>query len=173
MNYDLISRTAAFDILDAYQVMVENGEGNPYAWARLRMSELPPAQPELIEKAAYIRGFEHGRTQGMIDRKAEEVAQSDLQPTCNQLATDAISRQEALNIRFSDAIKEDGVLYVPLWDFIDGLKSLPSAQTEPAIPLQWIEAHIEWLKSLDNAFSTLTAVQISAMVNKWKEGMKG
>ena len=25
------------------------------------------AQPELIEKAAYIRGFEQGRTQGMID----------------------------------------------------------------------------------------------------------
>jgi len=32
--------------LDAYQVMVENGEGNPYAWARLRMSELPSAQSE-------------------------------------------------------------------------------------------------------------------------------
>ncbi len=28
---------------------------------------LPPAQPELIEKTAYIRGFEQGRTQGMID----------------------------------------------------------------------------------------------------------
>jgi hypothetical protein len=45
MNDDLISRKAAIDILDAYQVMVENGEENPYAWARLRMSELPPAQP--------------------------------------------------------------------------------------------------------------------------------
>ena len=29
--------------------------------------QLPSAQPELIEKAAYIRGFEQGRTQGMID----------------------------------------------------------------------------------------------------------
>jgi hypothetical protein len=28
--------------------MVENGEENPYAWARLRMSELPPAQSEII-----------------------------------------------------------------------------------------------------------------------------
>ena len=43
---DLISRAAAIDILDAYQVMVENGEENPYAWARSRMSELPSAQPE-------------------------------------------------------------------------------------------------------------------------------
>ena len=48
MNDDLISRAAAIDILDAYQVMVENGEENPYAWARLRMSELPPAQPEIV-----------------------------------------------------------------------------------------------------------------------------
>lgn len=46
MNDDTISRRAAIDILDAYQVMVENGEENPYAWARLRMSELSSAQPE-------------------------------------------------------------------------------------------------------------------------------
>lgn len=49
----------------------------------------------------------------------------------------------------------------------------PSAQPEPAIPLQWIEAQIKWLKSLDNAFSTLTAGQISAMVNKWKDEQDG
>ena len=48
MDDDLISRQKAIDILDAYQVMVENGEENPYAWARLRMSELPSAQPEII-----------------------------------------------------------------------------------------------------------------------------
>lgn len=45
---DLIERQAAIDVLDAYQVMVENGEEKPYAWARLRMSELPSAQPEII-----------------------------------------------------------------------------------------------------------------------------
>ena len=48
-------------------------------------------------------------------------------------------------------------------------ETLMEAQPEPSIPLQWIEAHIEWLKSLDNAFATLTAKQISAMVNKWKD----
>ena len=31
----------------------------------------------------------------IIDTKAEEVAQPNLQPTCNQLATDCISRQAA------------------------------------------------------------------------------
>jgi hypothetical protein len=51
-------------------------------------------------------------------------------------------------------------------------EQLPDAQPEPAIPLQWIERQIEWLKSLDNAFSTLTVGQISAMVNKWKDEQK-
>lgn len=46
--HDLIDRKAAIDILDAYQVMVKNGEENPYTWARLRMSELQSAQPEII-----------------------------------------------------------------------------------------------------------------------------
>lgn len=44
-----------------------------------------------------------------------------------------------------------------------------SRQPEPAIPLSWIEGQIKWLKSMDNAFATLSAEQISAMVNKWKD----
>ena len=55
-----------------------------------------------------------------------------LQQDCKAMddSIDCISRQEALNIRFSDAINNDGVLYVPLRDFTDGLKTLPSAQSE-------------------------------------------
>lgn len=65
MNDDLISRQSAIDILDAYEVMVENGEENPYAWAILRMIELPSAQqwipcreqmPE--EEGVYIATFD-------------------------------------------------------------------------------------------------------------------
>ena len=56
---DLISRQAAIDILDAYQVMVENGEGNPYAWARLRMSELPPTQPVRKKGCKIVKGTGH------------------------------------------------------------------------------------------------------------------
>lgn len=33
----------------------------------------------------------------IVDTKAEEVAQPNLQPTCNKLATDTISRQTAIN----------------------------------------------------------------------------
>ena len=47
------------------------------------------------------------------------------------------------------------------------IKALPTVQPEPAIPLSWIEEKIEWLKGMDNAFSTLTATQISAMVKEW------
>ena len=62
---NLIYRQAAIDILDAYQVMVENGEENPYAWARLRMSELPPVQPEpTLEQ---IEEYCHKRCLSIVD----------------------------------------------------------------------------------------------------------
>ena len=62
---ELISRQAAIDAINALYYMTN-------AWLYCAVDavmELPSAQPELIEKAAYIRGFEQGRTQGMIDAK--------------------------------------------------------------------------------------------------------
>lgn len=41
---DPISRQAAIDILDEFQVKVENGEDFAYSWARMRMTELPSVQ---------------------------------------------------------------------------------------------------------------------------------
>ena len=55
----------------------------------------------------------------------------------------------------------------------DMISTLPYAQPEPAIPLQWIEAQIEWLKSKNNAFSIITAGQIMVLVNKWKDEQDG
>ena len=52
-------------------------------------------------------------------------------------------------------------------DVFEAIEQLRPAQPEPAIPLSWIEGQIEWLKSLDNAFSTL--IQITTMVKKWKD----
>ena len=40
---------------------------------------------------------------------------------------------------------------------------------EEAIPLTWIDKHIAQLEELDDAFSTLTAMNIRTMVNQWKE----
>ena len=86
---------------------------------------------------------------------------------------DLISRQAAIEAleksRFPGAPYIDTGIQIAMRE----IKALPSAQPEPAIPLQWIEAQIKWLKSLDNAFSTLTAGQISAMVNKWKDEQDG
>ncbi len=77
---------------------------------------------------------------------------------------DLISRQTAI-----DAIMcEPTDAHYPSW-YAERLEQLPSAQPEPVIPLSWIEGQIGWLKGLDNAFSTLTAELILAMVNKWKD----
>lgn len=38
-----------------------------------------------------------------------------------------------------------------------------------AIPVEWIEEHIKWLKSLENAFSNMTAMNIEVMLKKWGE----
>ena len=66
----------------------------------------------------------------IIDTKAEKVAQQNLQPTCNQLATDVISRQVAINdLQGKDPSQ--------IWDTADievWVNALPSAQPEP----KWI-----------------------------------
>jgi len=74
-NSDTISRQAAIDALNEYFVRIgklkRRGLNKGEKAIRLdtvgAINSLPPAQTELIEKAAYIRGFEQGRTQGMID----------------------------------------------------------------------------------------------------------
>lgn len=109
---------------------------------------LPSAQPELIEKVAYIRGFEQGRTQGMIDAQGEQMSRLidntikaewtnadalDLQSTCNQLATDTISRQAAIDA-LEERLQANGYSNVTLVSELNRsigyLKRLPSAQVE-------------------------------------------
>ena len=48
------------------------------------------------------------------------------------------------------------------------LLTVPSAESEPSIPILWIEKHVDWLKNMDNGFAKLTAMNISTMVKKWK-----
>ena len=80
----------------------------------------------------------------IIDTKAEEVAQPNLQPTCNQLATDAISRQAAIEaIEYVDwyhqnqhgemvsgANSREHQAWYRAEDIYDVLERLPSAQPE-------------------------------------------
>lgn len=61
----------------------------------------------------------------IIDTKAEEVAQPNLQPTCNNLATDTISRQAAIDVASG---------YCHPANIADELRKLPSEQLKQ----QWI-----------------------------------
>lgn len=91
-----------YKVVDADGIYMSKGaELVPIFRMRQWFEHLPSAQPELIERTAYIRGFEQGRTQGMIDAQGEknmikaEWTNADalnLQPTCNQLATDCVRR---------------------------------------------------------------------------------
>ena len=71
---DLISRQAAIDMFqrlayDDWNQGASTTWANAYSEAVDMVRELPSAQPELLEHEAYIRGFEQGRTQGMIDEQ--------------------------------------------------------------------------------------------------------
>ena len=66
----------------------------------------------------------------IIDTKAEEITQPNLQPTCNQLATDCISRQAAIDLTWKDPSYSDPLNV--LTEVRDGIKALPSAQPELA-----------------------------------------
>lgn len=78
---------------------------------------------------------------------------------------DVIYRQDAIacvnRVRFGMDEMAFGIATTALLE-------LPPAEREPAIPLSWIENHVNWLKSVDNMFSTLTALQIDVMVKKWR-----
>ena len=64
----------------------------------------------------------------IIDTKAEEIAQPNLQPTCNQLATDTISRQAAIDATWEEPTYTDPLNV--LTEVRDRIRALPSAQPE-------------------------------------------
>lgn len=81
--------------------------------------------------------------------------------------SDPIERQEAIDAindlpdcpnGFSDTYDKSCIIGV--------LEELPSA--DPSIPISWIEKYIDWLNGLESPFSTVTALQVSLMVKRWK-----
>ena len=100
--------------------------------------------------------------------------QPTIQPEKTQLSqqgttSDLISRQQAIDGKIIIQRTNGVEIYYDEAVPVGYLKKLPSIQPEPAIPLSWIENEIEWLKSLDSTFSEITAIQISAMVKKWRD----
>ena len=63
--------------------------------------------------------------------------------------------------------------YDRIYSKMDFCGWLDDAPTVDAIPVEWIKKQIEWLKSLDNTFSSLTANNIQAMLNSWEREQHG
>ena len=108
---DTISRQAAIDIFDDYNVSVENGELEAYSRDRKRLCDLPSAQPTL-----YGYSVEH------LILIASVLQKENLPPE-----------------RITEALTDIGrVVAIVRDEFVDNLRKavekLPSAQPEP----QWI-----------------------------------
>ena len=164
-----------------------------------RIKQLPPAEPESISKwkkdfREYVDSLDIARDdwKGIIEY-IDELPSAEQNTTTHdsipaetgkndgdRTSGDCISRQmaiEAVEKSMYENPHENAILR-GMHDhehrhFLTILMGLPSAQPEPAIPLSWIEGQIKWLKSMDNAFATLSAEQISALVNKWKDEQDG
>ena len=73
---DLISRQWLVECIDEGWIKFDT-EKDENRFIHLVRDIAPSAQPELIEKVAYIRGFEQGRTQGMIDAQGHGRSMPD------------------------------------------------------------------------------------------------
>lgn len=90
----------------------------------------------------------------IIDTKAEEVAQPDLQPTCNQLATDCISRQAAIDAVIAEGrdveshyLESERIIHEA--DAVEAISMLPSAEPKKG---RWILRHEEVKKEMFTYF---------------------
>lgn len=102
----------------------------------------------------------------ILEAAISALQAQDLQQTCNQLATDCVSRQAVIAEFSCCELMPDGGIDANY--AIDFLKQLPSVQQE-AISLEWIDKHLEWLDNCDNDFAQLAKVGIRAMVELWKK----
>lgn len=190
---DLIDRRVLLTQLRDAENHAFNGYYNGLIQAHRLIADMPSALPEPSE-ITNEQAILHLQSTGWMQNHDREMYESGVR---EQLADDSggydtiipcedtISRQDAIDaVNTWDKIGVDErgravrwheglVPYVHLRDVVTAIVNLPSVQSEPSIPLQWIEAQIELLKSLDNAFLALTAGQISAMVNKWKDEQDG
>lgn len=155
---DLISRQQAIDgkilIQRTNGVEIYSDEAVPVEY----LKNLPTIQPE---ERTEKRMETHGVCLDAISRQAA----LDAIDTWDKFGCDESGRL----VRLDGESESLFVPYIHYEDVVNAIKGLPSVQPEPAIPLSWIENEIEWLKSLDSTFSEITAIQISAMVKKWRD----
>ena len=93
----------------------------------------------------------------------DEKIVKDSQGLVKDLVNDCISRQAAI-----DAAKDRYYKYgrsAKVEELVWAVEALPSVE---AIPVEWIERKIARLKEMDNAFASLAAGQIRALLNDWR-----
>ena len=79
--------------------------------------------------------------------------------------SDLIDREAALNC-FHSWVNQYGDVYTP--DEMPEYQAIEALPSVEAIPVEWIERKIARLKEMDNAFASLTAGQIMALLNDWR-----
>lgn len=79
--------------------------------------------------------------------------------------SDLIDREAALKC-FHSWVDKYGDVYTP--DEMPEYRALEDLPPVEAIPVEWIERKIARLKDMDNAFASLTASQIMALLNDWR-----
>ena len=78
---------------------------------------------------------------------------------------DLIDRDAALNC-FHSWVDQYGDVYTP--DEMPEYRAIEALPSVEAIPVEWIERKIARLKEMDNAFASLAAGQIRALLNDWR-----
>ena len=71
---------------------------------------------------------------------------------------------------------DDGIAVHEAIELLTNCPEIPNscnAENMEAIPVPWIEAEIKALRELDFGFTTMTAGQIEAMLNKWRKEQNG
>ena len=104
-----------------------------------------------------------------ISALQEQEAKRLIESSLTQKPLDTISRTTAIDalMEIMDRPNHADFLYTD--EICKTLNNLPSSPPEPSIPISWIEKQIDWLKSMDNEFSNITAMNISALVKKWRK----
>ena len=85
---------------------------------------------------------------------------------------DLISRQAVIdaveNVSCSDGYGISVLKCEAIDDAVRTIRKLPSAQSEEAIPVAWLEEQAKWFESMDNAFAKIEANNIRVMIKKWR-----
>ena len=131
---DLISRKAAIDELCMMLRACFGADDEELDAVTVTLNNMPSAQPELIEREAYIRGFEQGKTQGRLDALSAQPETHEERTETH--ACDCISRQAAINALTSHIMphnNEDGTVTIGVLSkssIKNILNKLPSVQPE-------------------------------------------